>query len=136
MIVLFFGAVLTTVRAQVPGPNDIVGTWLTEDKTGEIHIYKDKDLYFGKITGGNSDEHYDVHNPDEARRGDPLVGLVILNDLRFDTEGVWKEGTVYDPKNGKHYSCTVRLLDKNKLKITGYIGFTWIGRSEVWERIN
>ena len=117
-------------------PDGIVGTWMTEDRTGEIAIYRQGNLYFGKIIGGTSDEEFDVHNPDEARRGDPLVGLVILKDLRFDGDGEWNEGTVYDPKNGKRYSCKVTLLDRDKLKITGYIGFSWIGRSEVWERID
>lgn len=124
-----------TISAQNIRQDDIVGTWLTEDQTGQIAIYKSNSKYFGKIQDGTSDEHFDVNNPDDARRNDPLIGLVILKDLQFDSGGEWKDGTVYDPKNGKTYKCMLELLDKNKLRITGYIGFTWIGRSEVWHRI-
>lgn len=124
-------------RAQTRGGDDIVGTWLTEDGSGEITIYQKRDLFFGKIRGGTSEEEYDVHNPDEARRNDPLVGLVILKNLKFDDrDGEWTGGTVYDSRNGKTYSCNVKLIDRNALKITGYIGFSWIGRSEIWKRID
>lgn len=121
--------------AQEISSEDVAGTWFTADKTGEITIYKSGDTYFGKITAGTSDQKFDIHNPDKARRRDPLIGLVILKNLEYEGENKWTDGTVYDPKNGKTYSCNLTLLDRNHLKITGYIGFSWIGRSEEWERI-
>ena len=118
------------VSAQDFKADDIVGTWLTSDKTGEITVYKDKNKYYGRITAGTSKEKFDIHNPDKQRRNDPLIGMVILKDLKFDSDdGAWEDGTVYDPQNGKRYSCNVKLIDHDKLKITGYIGFSWISRS-------
>lgn len=119
------------ICAQEVKSDDVIGTWLTEDKTGEISIFKRDGRYFGKIVGGTSNESYDVHNPDKERRNDPLIGLVILKDLTFDADDkVWEDDTVYDPKKGKRYGCTVKLTQSKTLNITGYIGFSWIGRSE------
>jgi uncharacterized protein (DUF2147 family) len=124
----------TMVSAQGFRPDDIIGTWLTADKTGQIAVYKIDNLYYGKIKAGTSDEKFDVRNPDKERRNDPLIGLIILKDLKFENNA-WKNGKVYDPQNGKTYSCTLTLTNTNQLKITGFIGFSWIGRSEVWTRI-
>ena len=135
LIVTLFVFSAGFIAAQKISADDITGTWLTADKTGEITIYKNGDAYFGKITAGTSDQKFDVHNPDKARRNDPLIGLVILKDLEYKGENKWTEGSVYDPQNGKTYSCNLTLLDRDHLKITGYIGFSWIGRSEEWERI-
>ena len=124
------------LHAQNSNPDAIIGTWLTADKTGEITIFKDKNKYFGKITAGTSDQKFDVHNPDKARRNDPLIGMIILKDLEYDSDDkTWEDGTVYDPQNGKRYSCNVKLTSSDVLKITGYIGFSWIGRSEEWTRL-
>ena len=126
----------SSLHAQNSHPDAIIGTWLTADKTGEITIFKDKNKYFGKITAGTSDEKFDVHNPDKARRNDPLIGMIILKDLEYDSDDkTWEDGSVYDPKNGKRYSCNVKLVGPDVLKITGYIGFSWIGRSEQWTRL-
>lgn len=135
LIFLIFLFSASEARTQSPVAERIAGTWRTADKTGEVTIYKVKDRYFGKITGGSSDQKFDIYNPDKARHKDPLIGLVILKDLEYQEDGEWKAGTIYDPKNGKKYSCQVTLIDPDHLKITGYIGFSWIGRSEEWKRI-
>lgn len=122
-------------QAQSYQADDVTGTWLTNDKTGQISIYKVNDKYFGKIKGGNSKEHFDVHNPDPQKRKDSLVGLLLLKDFKFDGDDEWEKGTIYDPKSGKTYSCTMTLTDKNTLKIRGYIGISLFGRTEVWTRI-
>ncbi|MBI4832212.1 MAG: DUF2147 domain-containing protein [Candidatus Lindowbacteria bacterium] len=40
---------------------------------------------------------------------------------------------IYDPKNGKTYSCSAKL-DKDKLYIRGFIGVSLLGRTTVWRR--
>ena len=61
--------------------------------------------------------------------------MTILRNLQYDGEDKWEDGIVYDPKSGKKYSCNIVLLDNDRLKITGYIGFSFIGRSEEWQRL-
>ena len=43
----------------------------------------------------------------------------------------YEDGTIYDPKNGKTYSCIITRNGK-KLDVRGYVGFSWIGRTTTW----
>uniref|UniRef100_UPI002FD923CC DUF2147 domain-containing protein n=1 Tax=Novosphingobium sp. TaxID=1874826 RepID=UPI002FD923CC len=48
---------------------------------------------------------------------------------------VWDGGQILDPKNGKTYKVKLKLVDDGKkLDVHGYIGFSLLGRSQVWER--
>ncbi|MEO6849303.1 MAG: DUF2147 domain-containing protein, partial [Mucilaginibacter sp.] len=64
----------------------------------------------------------------------PELGLELLKDFTFDGDDVYDDGTIYDPKNGKTYSCKM-TLEGNQLKIRGYIGISLFGRSEIWTRV-
>ena len=135
LLSVILGLLVVAAKAQSWHADDVVGTWLTADKSGQITIYKSGDKYYGKIKGGNKKEQFDVNNPDKAHRKDPLIGLVILKNFTFGGNE-WKDGTIYDPNNGKTYSCMMSLTNKSTLKIRGYIGFSWIGRTEVWGRVD
>jgi uncharacterized protein (DUF2147 family) len=134
-VILVYGLSLNA-RSQSFNANAITGTWQTADKSGQVTIYKQGNYFFGAIKGGSGKEQFDVHNPDLAKRKIPLIGLVILKDFKFDGENQWVGGTIYDPKNGKTYSCTLTLADPGTLKLRGYIGFSLLGRTEVWGRIS
>jgi uncharacterized protein (DUF2147 family) len=121
----------------------ILGKWLNEDKDAHIEIRNDGGKYFGKIvwlrdpidtlTGKPK---VDDKNSDKALQGRPVLGLEILKDFTFDGEDEWSEGTIYDPKNGKTYDCYMELGETGILKIRGYIGISWIGRTTYWTRVN
>ena len=57
----------------------------------------------------------------------------ILTGLNKDGNE-WSGGKILDPKNGKEYKCYIQLLDKNTLKLRGYIGFSMFGRTAIWKR--
>jgi len=116
-------------------PAEILGTWLSEDKDGKIQIYQQGDRYFGKVVWGKDGHLKDDHNPDPKLRNRGRIGLVILQDFAYD-DGVWEDGTIYDPTNGKTYSCTMKLKDRQHLSIRGYIGISLLGRSTVWTRVD
>jgi uncharacterized protein (DUF2147 family) len=59
------------------------------------------------------------------------MGLLILKAFKKTGDGEYEDGTIYDPKNGKTYSCTMKLKD-NVLDVHGYIMISLIGRSEKW----
>jgi len=61
------------------------------------------------------------------------MGLNLLEGLRFD-DGIWDDGTIYDPKSGKTYSCQITLKSANILEVKGYIGFSLIGRTVEWTK--
>ena len=116
-------------------PADILGIWLSEDKDGKIQIYQQGDRYFGKVVWGKDGTLKDDHNPDPKLRNRGRIGLVILQDFVYD-DGVWEDGTIYDPTNGKTYSCSMKLKDRTHLSIRGYIGISLLGRSTVWTRVD
>lgn len=68
------------------------------------------------------------------RRNKPVEGLNIMWGVHKDDD-VWDGGKILDPKNGKVYKVKLSMLDGGqKLSVRGFIGFSWIGRSQVWER--
>ncbi len=120
--------------------DQIIGTWQTAEKDGKIEIYKQGNKYFGKLTWGarifeadGKTSKKDVKNPEKSLQGRNLQNLVILTDFDFEG-GKWENGKIYDPESGKTYSCVMKL-DNKRLKITGYIGFSWIGKTVLWDRI-
>jgi uncharacterized protein (DUF2147 family) len=129
---------VTNLFAQRSKPDDIVGTWISGEEKAKIQIYKSGNKYYGKIIWlkealKEGKPKLDKHNPDPKLRTNPVIGLVVLRDFAFD-EGHWTDGDIYDPSSGKKYSSKISMPNWNTLKVRGYIGFSWIGRTEVWKR--
>jgi len=125
--------------------NSIVGLWLTEEGESKVEIFKNsKGKYCGKIIwleepNENGKPKVDDDNPDPKLRDRPIMGLQILNDFVYDSDDEeWEDGTIYDPKNGSTYDCYIWFDEGNKkiLKVRGYIGFSFIGRSTTWTKAN
>ncbi|HJP62034.1 MAG TPA: DUF2147 domain-containing protein [Mucilaginibacter sp.] len=120
--------------------DDILGSWANPKGEDHILIYKKGNKFYGKldwIKHPNDEQgkpKTDKNNPDPALRSQPDLGLELLKDFVYDGDNVYTDGTVYDPKNGKTYSCKM-TLDGNNLKIRGYIGISLFGRSEIWTRV-
>jgi uncharacterized protein (DUF2147 family) len=76
----------------------------------------------------------DKYNPEPTMRTRPICGLPILGDLEQMSEGGFDNGWVYDPKEGKSYSVALDLVDPNTLKVTGYKGMRFLGKSFIWTR--
>lgn len=137
---LFILLVAFSLSAFAQKKDDILGRWLNPSGEGQIEIYKRGDKFFGKLAWIKepNDERgkpkTDEKNPTESLRNKPLLGLEILKNFVFD-DGKWIDGTIYDPKSGKTYSCKISLKDANQLSIRGFIGVSLIGRTEVFKRV-
>lgn len=122
-------------------PNDpdiILGVWYNTEKDGKIEIFKEGDKYHGKLVWLKEPEEdgqpkLDKNNSEESKRSRPLKGLKLLRDFEYQA-GAWENGTIYDPKNGKTYSCTMKLKNHDVLEVRGYVGISLIGRSVEWTR--
>jgi len=141
LLVLALGLSSLSLLGQDIKESDILGFWLNEDKDGKIEIYKVGDEYFGKlvwlknpIDDETGKPKLDKHNPDESLQSRPTKGIVLLTDFEYEGEGLYEEGEIYDPKSGKTYSCYMKMESMTELKIKGYIGFSWIGRTTYWTR--
>lgn len=132
---------VTPVFGQTAEADLVIGDWLVQDKKAKVQIYKKGDRYFGKIVWLKepNDEQgkpkLDKENPEEKLRSRPIIGMVMLRDFVYDEDLVWEDGEIYDPKNGKTYSCKMTLgEDGRTLDVRGYIGISLIGRSQTWSR--
>jgi len=117
----------------------IIGEWETfDDTTGDklsvVEIYKTNNKYFGKITQLYEDPSDSVcEKCEDENKNKPIIGLVVLNNLEEDDDE-YNNGTILDPNNGETYKCYIELINKNKLKLRGYIGFSILGRTQYWQR--
>ncbi len=119
----------------------VLGKWKTiDDVTGEaksiVEIYEQDGKVYGKVvkilTPGRENAVCDKCEGENKDK--PILGMVILKDLVKDGDE-WEDGEILDPNNGKTYSCYITLEEDNKLKVRGYIGFSLIGRTQYWYRV-
>lgn len=133
----FFGKTLAQNN-----PDACLGIWLTGSKKGHIQIFKQGDRYFGKIVWlqepndpATGKPQLDTQNPDAQKKSQPILGMVNLRDFKYSGGNLWENGKIYDPENGKEYSCKMTLVNANQLDVRGFIGLSIIGRTDKWTRI-
>jgi uncharacterized protein (DUF2147 family) len=135
IILLLLITINYTVNSQT-----IFGKWHSfNDETQEIEsvieVYQKDGKAFAKII--------EIKNPDRktavcdmckgSNKDKPILGMEILSGLQMNDDE-WSGGKILDPKNGKEYKCYIKLVEDNKLKIRGYIGFSLLGRTAYWQR--
>lgn len=138
---------LFTLPALAGEHDAILGTWTTKNAKSRVDIYTCGTMICGKIVslkepvyppddekGMAGQTKIDRENPDPKLRKRPLIGLELLKDFKRVEPGLWKEGTIYDPESGKTYSCKLTLQSPKRLKVRGFIGFSFIGRTQYWTR--
>ena len=133
--VIFMLAPLTTLFAQ-----DVVGKWKLSDGTAIVEVYKDGDVYNGKIVWLQNPTEADgtpaVHdkNPDAKLRSRKLIGLNMLSNLKKNV-GEYAGGSIYDPGNGKTYNCSMKV-EGDVLKVRGSLDKRGLlGRTMDWFRV-
>ncbi|MEQ9426454.1 MAG: DUF2147 domain-containing protein [Cyclobacteriaceae bacterium] len=142
MSIAFLGLYLINLinPAQEISSDDILGVWLTDDKESQIEIYKKNNLYFGKVIWmlepNNEDgtPKTDINNPKKPLQSREIIGLNIIENFSFNGDE-WTDGEIYDPNNGKTYSCVMKL-EGDQLEVRGYVGISLFGRTVVWTRVN
>ncbi len=119
-----------------------VGTWTTiDDETGKPKSIVEITESGGKLEGKvvevlQSDQgpHPICKECSGSRKDQPVEGMTIIWDVTRDGD-VWDGGRILDPKTGKIYKVKIKVMDDGqKLDVHGYIGFSLLGRSQVWQR--
>ena len=126
--------------------NTPIGYWKTiDDVTGKpksiIQIYESSDHSLnGKVLriypqpGKDQNELCDACKG--AKHNQRIVGMVILEGMQQDGDK-WSGGHILDPKNGKTYRCTMKVVGNGtRLDVHGYIGISLLGRTQTWLRVN
>lgn len=120
-----------------------VGTWLTEEGKSRIEISRCGEELCGRIVWlrepnePDGSPKLDDENPDPQLRDRPILGLQILSGFtRASEDGTeWEDGTIYNPENGKTYSCTIAVREDGTLRVRGYVGIPLLGETQIWQRV-
>ena len=132
----FFSLMIMCFTSQ---GQSILGEWETfDDKTKEkkavVLIYEDNKQYFAKIVESYTSEDGAICESCKGKKkGEPIMGLVIIENISKKGDE-YRGGTILDPENGKVYKCYLELVEKNKLKVRGFLGFSLLGRTQYWMR--
>lgn len=131
---------LCIVSGVAMAQDAIERVWFNQEKTAKVQVFKATDgKYYGKIVWlkePNNEEgkpKVDKNNPDKAKKSTPLMGLQLLKGFKKDGETGYEDGTIYDPKNGKTYSCKINRKGET-LEVRGYVGISLIGRTTIWTK--
>lgn len=131
-------AVLPAFAADRASP---VGLWQTiDDHTGQpralVRLYEQDGRLFGRVEKSFTPgaEHRVCERCKDERHGQPMLGLVVIRNLRRDGDA-WDGGDILDPDSGMVYRCKLHLDDNGtRLIVRGFIGISLLGRSQTWRR--
>ncbi|MDB5134704.1 MAG: hypothetical protein JWP37_1307 [Mucilaginibacter sp.] len=140
--IFFISLSVGTHADAVPGCDQICGKWMSSEKNLIVQVYKDKDHFRAKIIWFKDDpskpmgEWSDAKNPNPSMRTRKILGMDVLDDLKYDTKSnSWEDGTIYDAKNGKEWSASAYISKQGLLKVKGYWHFKIFGRTMVFKRV-
>lgn len=132
---MFMLAPLCSALAQ-----DVVGKWKLKDGSAIVEVYRQGDVFNGKIvwlqnpTEADGSPAVDDKNPDSKLRSRKLMGLNMLSGLK-KTGNEYSGGNIYDPGNGKTYNCSMKV-EGDVLKVRGSLDKRGlIGRTMDWFRV-
>ena len=137
---LFTIVVMMLSAASVMSAQDIIGKWKLEDGTAIVEVYRQGDVFNGRIvwletpTNADGTPVLDTNNPDKSLQSRQLINLNMLSGLKADGKE-YNGGTIYDPGNGKTYNCSMKV-EKGVLKVRGSLDKRGLlGRTMDWFRV-
>jgi uncharacterized protein (DUF2147 family) len=138
---LFLFAALLPITSRADAVLSPIGLWKTiDDATGNVgalvRIYEKEGKLFGRIEklfkAGAESQVCTACKDD--RKSQPIIGLLIIRNIEREEEG-YGRGDILDPDSGSVYRCKMHLEEHGtRLIVRGYIGFSFIGRSQTWQR--
>ena len=125
---------LASGPAAAQSADDAFGLWLNPENGSNIEFYKcggeSLCARIAKVTDG---QQTDDKNPDPAKRGQPIIGLVIMENGKKSGANKWT-GNLYNRENGKSYSGTVTVKSKDAVDLSGCVAAV-LCRTVTWTRI-
>lgn len=131
-------AAIATPALAAPDP--AFGEWLTQDGVARVAVAPcsgDPALACGAVTWLKDPVDHptrDVRNPDAAQRGRPLVGLLVVRNMKNQGPGRWIGGKLYQPQTGRTADGELKAITRNRLEVKGCILF--VCETETWTRAN
>ena len=78
----------------------------------------------------------DENNPDRKKRADKMCGHLMMGGFHpsDDRDVTWDGGWIYDPDHGSTYSGKITLVDRDTVRLRGFIGISLLGKTLVLRR--
>ena len=137
---ILIGMILMLAPLTAAFAQDVVGKWKLDDGSAIVEVYKQGNVYNGKIvwlqepTEPDGTPAVDSKNPDVKLRKRQLIGLNMLSALTKNGTD-YTGGSIYDPGNGKTYNCSMKV-EGDVLHVRGSLDKKGlIGRTMDWYRV-
>jgi uncharacterized protein (DUF2147 family) len=138
---LFFIGVIAPIASRSAEFVSPVGLWKTvDDATGNagalVRIYEKDEKLFGRIEKlfKAEAENQVCTACKDQRKNQPIIGLIIIRNIEQEGDA-YGGGDILDPDSGSVYRCKMHLEQQGtRLIVRGFIGFSFIGRSQTWQR--
>lgn len=121
----------TGAGAQVA--DDPVGTWRHPANGSLIRTYRCGERICGKLVKINDGQKTDSKNKDPAKRGRPVIGMVILTARKTGAK-TWA-GSIYNRADGKTYAGNVTVKGPSTIVLSG-CSLGVFCKSITWTRVN
>jgi len=124
---------------QRPTP---VGVWMHASERVKIEITPCGERFCGQIVWLSwlNDPKglplVDIKNSDPILRTRPLLGLIVLRDLRRVAASSWEDGKLYNPVDGKDYSALMSIEEDGSLRMRAYVLLPLFGQTQLWSRVS
>lgn len=143
LFTLLIALPLLALSASVFAQTSPVGSWTTiDDKTKKpksvVEIYETTN---GSLAARVAEILHSDRGPNPVcdkctgdRKDKPVKGMVMMWGVRKKGDS-WEGGQILDPATGKVYSVKIRPIEGGrKLEVRGFMGFSLLGRTQVWVR--
>jgi len=121
---------------------DPLGTWLTGDKKGKVHIVNCGGAICGNlvwlqepIDPETNKPKLDKNNADASKKTRPLIGVPIVLNMKSSGDGAW-EGKVYNAEDGSTYSGSFTMTSATSAQLKGCVMGGLICKSSTWTKTN
>jgi uncharacterized protein (DUF2147 family) len=132
-IVIYSGTFFLTGLAPALAA-DPTGDWRVADGVANIRVAECNGSMWGAVAWEKQPGGRDMNNPDASKQSRPTLGMPILIDMKKKPGVDQWEGQVYNAKDGKSYSSTIKPIGSDQLEIQGcLLGFLCGG--ETWTRV-
>jgi uncharacterized protein (DUF2147 family) len=121
---------------------DPLGTWLTGDKKGKVHIVNCGGAICGNLVWlqepldpDTNKPKLDKNNADASKKTRPLIGVPIVLSMKPGGDGTW-QGQVYNAEDGSTYSGSFTMTSGTSATLKGCVMGGLICKASTWTKTN